>query len=1176
MLVPGDLGFSYLVLLLFFVFSPIFGFVIRRKWTIAVARQEEIRRLMELASEQEARAAVEAAFEYGTVSVTVRQSQCAVCYRPTTTRCARCKAVRYWLHLSSHSLFCPLLWDTNDCIMCTSIQFVQELTGQAEKKGPGDMRAKISGKCQIIHWRQGHKDECHPPYATSQFNNEGTNSGQKAVLQGEQCKFSDNTELEDSCGGKPVETLSKEPASSKFVSCSEVPREKHDNKIEPLLDAKKTYITFESSSVSLLSDISASTGVDESSDDIYASKVPSLNPPGRSEAPQPVDTSSAKLKATTVVDDSKLNESPPLELNSLVGSEDSFSCSSKLKQSKLSCDDEVYSTSTSPSFSSSNDFSSSSNGSDESTTSESSTSSSDFWEGALDSSGSINDFCDNCTHSSVTEVGDIISSGSSSLQFSANCSRNNIPPSVSQPSKSKADVASEKSLRNEMPFYGASAVEKMVIDVPGRSNPPALIPEKADSRAKERSKDSHVLKSLGNRSLSSDISDLPCSRTGGHFAKSTKVDGIHVAPTAVLEAAHSSNASNGLKTSVSKVVQQFRASKISIYNPMGFGTENGGKHSCKMLFPYEQFAKLYHVDKVELCPFGLTNCGNSCYANAVLQCLAFTRPLACYLLQGHHSKACPKKEWCFTCEFEALILRAREGKSPLSPIGILSQIQNIGSHLGHGREEDAHEFLRYAIDAMQSICLREAGSNVDVPYAEETTLIGLIFGGYLRSKIRCLKCQGKSERIERMLDLTVEIEGDIGTLEEALAKFTTAEILDGENKYQCERCKSYEKAKKKLTVLEAPNVLTIALKRFQTGKFGKLNKLVRFPEVLNLTPYMNATSDKSPVYTLYAVVVHLDIMNAAFSGHYICYIKNFQGKWFKIDDSMVKPVEPEKVLSKGAYMLFYARCSPRAPSLVRNSLIHDDKVKRSRCSEAVPSSHSGNNMSNERPSVVPSASPKDLPFWTTTDGTINYGSFDSDNRSFRRHQIPKVDWFSDSSSLFSCSDEGSCSTESTRDSTSTEDLHDYIFGEAICGWKSPLRVSSDSDGASSPLGSSFSPQSMSKSHSLNSPDTSGYQTYSTKPETGKASTKLRDKSGIGEDLQGKERPPLLYSDTTKSCRKFTTHRSSSSGSSNSNSLGSCSCRETDRKRLGVVNPFGWRSGVTMRRGTRERAAQTFY
>ncbi|KDO81149.1 hypothetical protein CISIN_1g0011341mg, partial [Citrus sinensis] len=28
-------------------------------------------------------------------------------------------------------------------------------------------------------------------------------------------------------------------------------------------------------------------------------------------------------------------------------------------------------------------------------------------------------------------------------------------------------------------------------------------------------------------------------------------------------------------------------------------------------------------------------------------------------------------------------------------------------------------------------------------------------------------------------------------------------------------CKSYEKAKKKLTIVEAPNILTIALKRFQ-------------------------------------------------------------------------------------------------------------------------------------------------------------------------------------------------------------------------------------------------------------------------------------------------------------------------------------------------------------------------
>lgn len=50
-----------------------------------------------------------------------------------------------------------------------------------------------------------------------------------------------------------------------------------------------------------------------------------------------------------------------------------------------------------------------------------------------------------------------------------------------------------------------------------------------------------------------------------------------------------------------------------------------------------------------------------------------------------------------------------------------------------------------------------------------------------------MKCGGKSEQHERMMDLTVEIDGDIRTLEEALDKFTCTEILDGENKYTCIR-----------------------------------------------------------------------------------------------------------------------------------------------------------------------------------------------------------------------------------------------------------------------------------------------------------------------------------------------------------------------------------------------------
>lgn len=74
---------------------------------------------------------------------------------------------------------------------------------------------------------------------------------------------------------------------------------------------------------------------------------------------------------------------------------------------------------------------------------------------------------------------------------------------------------------------------------------------------------------------------------------------------------------------------------------------------------------------------------------------------------------------------------------------------------------------------------------------------------------------------------------------------------------------------------------------FQSGNLEKLNKAVSFPEMLNLSPYLSGMSDKYPVYRLYAVVVHLGIMNAAYSGHYVSYIKDVQGAWFRIDDSRV-------------------------------------------------------------------------------------------------------------------------------------------------------------------------------------------------------------------------------------------------------------------------------------------------
>lgn len=73
----------------------------------------------------------------------------------------------------------------------------------------------------------------------------------------------------------------------------------------------------------------------------------------------------------------------------------------------------------------------------------------------------------------------------------------------------------------------------------------------------------------------------------------------------------------------------------------------------------------------------------------------------------------------------------------------------------------------------------------------------------------------------------------------------------------------------------------------QSGRFGKLNKRVAFPENLDLTPCMSGNRDGTDVYTLYAVVVHVDMLNASFFGHYICYTKGYCGRWYRIDDCKV-------------------------------------------------------------------------------------------------------------------------------------------------------------------------------------------------------------------------------------------------------------------------------------------------
>nr|XP_010942663.1 ubiquitin carboxyl-terminal hydrolase 17 [Elaeis guineensis] len=1042
----GDLGRAGAALVLVLVVGPVLALVVRRRWRLAVARQEEVRRLVLLAAEEAERAEMEAALAYAAEPAAVEapaRPVCAVCFSPTTTRCSRCKAVRY-----------------------------------------------CSGKCQIIHWRQGHKEECRPPCVEDKYDG-GTNiSDLKGVPAKQSIVSGNSSEFEEQPHAKAVETSPKRPSSESNCSSNILTEDKPED--NPSMDASETEHTSDSFASPAPSCLTFS-GITETSDDGSTSEEPLLSHSAKLGVSSTHDTSPSSFRVA--VDISNMNTKvSPSEPASASIPENTVPWSSNSKQNV-------------------------------------STSKTESIE------------CKSSAHSGIppcsldTVEGDMNvdrGAGKDNLSYSHACQEDECVEldveSSSQLSKfpGKNDPFStsprnEDSLHRAASSEGTAELEHKEMQTVGTENSSCIARRSNEMLQKSTSSKSFKSASSSAVELSSDGS----SHTIG-TVKSLKVDNAPAIPIRSSESRGSMP--NGLTTSVKRVVKQFTSPKVSRHYP-----------SEVMLFPYDLFIRLYNCDKVELRPCGLTNCGNSCYANVVLQCLAFTRPLTAYLLEGLHSKTCPKTEWCFTCELERLLLMAKQGKSPLSPSVILSHLSNIGSSFGHGREEDAHEFLRYAIEAMQSACLKEAGKNVTGRLVEETTLIQLIFGGYLRSKIRCMRCQGKSERCERMMDLTVEINGDIGTLEEALSRFTATEILDGENMYQCDRCKSYERAKKKLTILEAPNILTIALKRFQSGKFGKLNKSIRFPEYLDLARYMSGTDDKFAVYRLYAVVVHLDIMNASFSGHYVCYVKDTQGKWYKTDDSMVKSVDLERVLSKGAYMLLYARCSPRAPSSIRKAMYHEQlqrkKIKEMKAKPNSMHSQRGSSMAHRR-SLFHSQ--------RSMDDAANFQPYDLFDERIRP---PNMDSSSDSSSLFSCSSEGSGSTESTRDSISTDEYSEYILGESDrMGWNSPLRVSEDSDGFN------HSPSStLRSSNSTSTLSSSGWEADQVVVERIGDRKPQDSREGF---LEGNVGPSLLYPDPIKQCRKLT---------------GECRTPETDR-----VNPNEVQPNMLFRRQSKERAAQTFY
>lgn len=156
-----------------------------------------------------------------------------------------------------------------------------------------------SGKCQIIHWRQGHKDECHPPRVHDKEDQLSTSNSKK--VQSEQPGPSDNNVvLEGQLPAQPVDSFRNRPESSETNFSGNILNK--DLMVEDMTSSDASIETSDKrpvnqesilhrdailrESVASAPSTSVSTPVDSGDDNLSASPVPEIPSAG-----SPINTS---------------------------------------------------------------------------------------------------------------------------------------------------------------------------------------------------------------------------------------------------------------------------------------------------------------------------------------------------------------------------------------------------------------------------------------------------------------------------------------------------------------------------------------------------------------------------------------------------------------------------------------------------------------------------------------------------------------------------------------------------------------------------------------------------------------------------------------------------------------------------------------------------------------------
>jgi len=228
---------------------------------------------------------------------------------------------------------------------------------------------------------------------------------------------------------------------------------------------------------------------------------------------------------------------------------------------------------------------------------------------------------------------------------------------------------------------------------------------------------------------------------------------------------------------------------------------------------------------------GLKNFGATCYMNSVIQQLFMVPDLRYGILSSAVQADEKFSSTLFQLQLVFANLQETE-KKYYTPRDFTKTIRIEGGPVDVRRQQDAQEFFNILLDTLET----------ELKTTTNEKLLKEVFGGELCSEIKSLEDEYEyvSQTIEPFFSVQLDIKNK-KSIEEALDFYIKPDILEGDNKYYCEKYDKKIKVHKRAFLNKTSNTLIINLKRFEfnynTLSRYKVNDYCEFPMELNIKPW---------------------------------------------------------------------------------------------------------------------------------------------------------------------------------------------------------------------------------------------------------------------------------------------------------------------------------------------------